>query len=689
LYIYVGIAFLLWENLISSVVGIYAFELRRTLWGVLYYSLLFLLFGGVAELLTLVHLRWIARGRWSGQRYVWLLVIVTLFLWGDLTRELSIVIFGIDSIRLSYLVNLLWIPLFYLLGLILNRQLAKLEGEGRLPDSRQLLVYFFGFLLYLILSTKVTYRYFDYNLFSPTNFLLQPVFLSGALLLTEFSSRVFARDRSLQLGAIWLPVILTLLVLGWTHGVEPSYGNSVHPQRSTSDSPDVILIVFDALRTDYVGERADGSSLTPVIDSLARSGKSYSACYSTSSWTVPSVASLMTSQLPHSIDVGDLWQISRDAPTVAGTLRENGYYTAGFSANEFISPVYRFNGSFDRFEFTAGRGAKQLMLPYRTFFPCPWIMNELAYQFGFISNDIIVAEWPAVNKKAAEVLKSNSSKPIFLYLHYMETHAPYFAEPFNKGILDIEALSGYYHLSSMSKEERSDPVTFKRYQAQVAETVKQRYRDGVQRADRAVADLLLKLEELGMSKTTILVIAADHGEEFLERDRIGHKSSLYNELVHVPLIIHIPPEFEVDLPDQPAGVSLVDVAPTILDLAGVEDGLSNKAGWSLLKPYPDSRRPRYMMVQFGQLLSSAVILDPYKLILQENLSTGVVDTLLFNLSSDPSEQVNLYPAERAVSELLGTLLQDEIDRTPAVTDFSFRNLSPQKIQRLKSLGYVN
>jgi len=687
-YLYLGLAFLLWENLVGSILGIHGLGLRRIIWGVVYYCLLFLMFGIMAEGINFLYSRLSPKHCWYGQKYVWLLTIMVAFLWGDISRQFIVALLDIDSQRLSYELNLIWVPFILTVGWVGNVLLARLDGAGKLTNVSKMLVYLFAAFLYLIISTKVTYRYFGHSMFTALNVILQPLFVLGTVALAVIMVRLFNAGRSLRWALIGIPLLLIFLVEGLSASFFSANGISSKPPQSTSEHPNVIVLLFDTLRADHVGAVSKDYSLTPTIDSLASQGKVYRRCYSTSSWTFPSVVSLLTSRLPNKLGLVELGYLPEDVPTVAGILRESGYYTAGISANDLISPPYGFDRSFNEFHFLRGKGSKQLLLPFHTFIPGHRFLEELAYQFDFISMDFVHADWKQMTREAQDCLEKASTKPFFLYAHFIEPHSPYWFVPFEDGILDLEQVKFSYYFPGYRAGKSSAVDYINKNKTIIMEVQHARYMDGARTADRAVAHMLQVIKRLGLQQNTIIVITSDHGEEFLEHGGQGHKSTLYEELVNIPLIIYIPPELHRQLPDQPDGVSTLDIAPTILDLAGIDSKIEDSDGWNLTQPYPYPDRPKHMMVEVKKNFWSAVVLGPYKLILIDQLENGKVDTLLFNLGVDKAEKINLYPREKRIADSLAAYLQEQLDQSVSnVRDLPGKPSSID-LRRLRALGYT-
>jgi arylsulfatase A-like enzyme len=688
-YFYTGLAFLLWENLVSSTMGLYALELRRTFWGMVYYTVVFLAFGGLTEILCWLGRRILPSSAWSRQRYVWLLAVLVIFLWGDLSRQLLITVLKPNSIVLGYALNLAWIPLIIIIAAVSNLILAKRERSGRLPKPARLTAYFGMAVLYLIISTKVSYRFFPYHPFSPftlVNLLLQPAFILVAAIVVGLIGFLAASPRVLRRLTIVVPLLLTVVVV-----LIANFAGSRHITTAASTTniaasqthPNVLILLFDALRADHVDATGGKYGLTPAIDALARKGKAYSNCYAASSWTIPCVASLFSGQIRTQLVSSNSGKLSDSTIIFTNVLSQHGYRSIGISANGFfINPRNGFNQSFDELHLINGIGYQQLLLPFHTFFPYPIILDELAYQLGFMSTNTFSGDWHAMNRQADRTFSQVEHKPFFMYMHYIEPHAPYVSKPY-KGWLNIGGIITQQQTGGLQQDNVKITPEWER-------VIHGRYMEGVQSVNEAVTEMMEILKRHELDKNTVIMITADHGEEFLDHGGMGHNRHIYNELLHIPLVIYVPPELNRELPDQPTGVASVDIAPTVLDLAGIGNDMPGGIGRSLLTPNPPTHRPKFMILTQQDLLWTGVVLEPYKLILRWDMKDGMIDTLLFNLQDDAGEFHNLYPAETTLADSLSKLL----DKYMQPNENSGPNKSPDTrtpddLQRLKALGYVN
>ena len=301
--------------------------------------------------------------------------------------------------------------------------------------------------------------------------------------------------------------------------------------------PTVILILIDTLRADRVGAYDHSRGLTPFLDELAAKGTVFLNAYSTTAWTSPAVASLFTSRWPsqHGIVNYDS-KLGAAEVTLAERLKQAGYDTAGVVANGQISTERGF-----------GQG-----------FAFLWT--------GVLNQDIRAA---TIRKRTIwwlDVVKSSSpTDPKFLYLHYLEPHAPYEPPEPYRSKLAFKELSPADIAAAQRKFSKVQ--TWRDLQPSEVQLIESYYDGEVAALDAEIRLMFGELEKRGLLKNAVVVVTADHGEEFNEHGSFSHGLTLYDEMIRIPLI--------VVAPGRPGGrtvgesVSLADVAPTLLELAGV------------------------------------------------------------------------------------------------------------------------
>jgi len=322
------------------------------------------------------------------------------------------------------------------------------------------------------------------------------------------------------------PVAAALCVALFACGREPRH------------QPDVLLIVIDTLRADRLGACGNRDGLTPFLDELAARATVYQRAYAPAPWTNPSVASLWTSRHPSQHGVVSFASVLEDgAVTLAERLREAGYATAGFSANPLIDLPSGLGQGFDVYDAAPPQDAD---VP--EFRRVPPRADALAAQ---------ALAW-------LDARRATPERPAFLYLQLMETHTPYappadlLASRFAPGALpDLESVASQMLLANTY---RPAPGAVSLFQTL--------YDLEVRSADRELRALFAALEQRGFLRDAVVVVTADHGDEFGEHGIFGHGTTLFEPAIRVPLLVVAPGQTRHRDVLQP--VSLIDVAPTVL-----------------------------------------------------------------------------------------------------------------------------
>jgi arylsulfatase A-like enzyme len=305
-------------------------------------------------------------------------------------------------------------------------------------------------------------------------------------------------------------------------------------RHASPSPPNVLFIVIDTLRADRLGAYGSSRGLTPFLDELAQRGTLFRNAFAASSWTPPSVASLFTSRLPtqHRIVTGQA-RLADQEITLAEKLAAQGYTTAGFSANLRLTIKLGFAQGFDHW----------VHHPLGPIKPRGSVLRK---------ESIAWVDGPCAARRPA---------PCVVYLQYMEPHAPYQApEPYRSRFARAEASAG----EMAAANRKVVRLKLSDISDREAELLEAAYDAEVAAVDAELRLLFAELEQRRFLDDAIILITADHGEEFKDHGSFSHGSSLYNEVVRVPLILLAPGLRGGEVVED--NVSLIDVAPTILDL---------------------------------------------------------------------------------------------------------------------------
>ncbi len=316
--------------------------------------------------------------------------------------------------------------------------------------------------------------------------------------------------------------------------------------------PNVLLISIDTLRPDRLGCYGNERETSPTLDSLAAAGVLFEDVTAASPWTLPSHASILTGRYPSRHGVKDhVNKLRRGLPTLASVLRGAGYATKAVVNSHNLSERYGLNRGFLDFEYV------------------PEQLDD-----GSIPN-----RGPEILGKGMTWLESRPAGPFFLFLHFYDVHSDFtpgkayrdkFVRPYEGEIDGTTAQLARIRADGTGIDAEGVRFLFDMYDAEVREL------------DDLLGAFLVWLGEHGLLENTIVAITSDHGEEFMEHGSVLHGRTYFQEVIHVPLFMKgpgVPSGLRVPTP-----VHQVDIAPTLLALAGVTipkglDGIDLSAYW--------------------------------------------------------------------------------------------------------------
>jgi len=429
----------------------------------------------------------------------------------------------------------------------------------------------------------------------------------------------------------------------------------------------VLLIVVDTLGAEHMGAYG-GDARTPNLDALAAGGVRFGSAFSSAPWTQPSIASLMTSLMPSQHGVQRLGQA---LPAAFETLAEQlggqlGRQTQGVVSHVLLLPKNGYAQGFDQYDSRAAGGHDELSSEQVT-----------AGAIEFLD--------------AREASKANA-KPFFLFVHYFDPHYLYREHPeFPHGA----PYDGPITSSMPIWELRDQRQTLN---ARDIEHLKDLYHEEIAFTDYHIGRLLEHLRVKGLEQNTLVIFTADHGEEFMGHGWIGHTRTLYDELLHVPLIFSLPGVLDAALVRSP--VSLLDVAPTVLDLLGS----AAPAAWQgrslvpLLSGAATSEPARLVFseVSYGPKGESKKKQAMEKRAHKTSLVLGELKMIhdrlsgrweLYRRAEDPGEQRDLYSeSDRAQGVLKSKILEFEASR--GQSELGAVKLDAGEMDQLEKLGYL-
>jgi len=461
---------------------------------------------------------------------------------------------------------------------------------------------------------------------------------------------------------LWVIVMLLLLFF---YGCNKNYKNTNH---KIKNSPNVVVIVIDTLRADHLPFYGYSENTTPFMASLAKKSVLFENTFTASSWTAPATASLFTSMYPfqHKVVMNmlatlqfnsrikqnykiKLNRIPKGITTIAESFKQQGYATYGVADNVNIGKKEGFEQGFDK------------MITYN-------------YKTADIVNKTIL-NWESEMKKKDRY---------FLYIQYMDVHQPNHKRERwfknrklkNNGGLPINKV----------------PVEIKKFNQELY------YDSELNYVDAKIKELY---DRFKWDKNTLVIITADHGEEFWEHGKWGHGHALFREVIHIPLLFHYSNGgFKTNRIKQ--NVSIIDILPTLREFIGLPRDKANE-GLSLLKILTDGEQNtinnRFI---FSHLLKRKTINN--KMINIESYATiynkfhyikslpgikGNYSELIYNLKDDFIEKHNLFLQNKNTAKKLRSQFLHFYNKCRKFkSDIQTYKGNKKEMERLKTLGYT-
>lgn len=467
----------------------------------------------------------------------------------------------------------------------------------------------------------------------------------------------------------------------------------------TPSSPNILLIVLDTVRADHMSCYGYQRRTTPNIDRFAEDARLYTNVLSPACWTLPTHASFFTG-LPVSAH-GCSWAhpyLDEEFETLAERLKAAGYQTAGLSSNGFVCAQRGFDQGFEEFWIPPGEGAAE---------------------YAFVSRALDrwgVGQTPATADLMHQRLgrwfreQRDPEKPFFIFLNYIEAHAPYTPQSHLLEWASAGALDKWSHRSQRKAVFR---YMFSRQEtltaAEIAE-LEALYDDELRFVDAKVGELLGFLRGAGLYDRTLVIVTSDHGEHFGEHHMMEHQFSLYEPLVRVPLVVRLPERFK---PGKDGTlVQSQDVFATMLQAAGLRiPGENSTASLPLPAEASEGRQravAEYLAPHAGlisEFSQDLPLLDfsPFFRSLRavQSGKTKLItwssgESELYDLEADPLEVHDLAGERAAVARDLGKALADwqslvepYVGRAPDVEEIAAAGEEErQDLEAMRGLGYI-
>lgn len=423
----------------------------------------------------------------------------------------------------------------------------------------------------------------------------------------------------------------------------------------------VIVYLVDTLRADKLSPYNRKTRVqTPGLQRFVESAAVLTNARTQENWTKPSVATLLSSLLPWEHNTfGDAAVLPNSVQVLPELLQRQGFFTAGFIANGYVSDKFGFKRGWNTYHNYIREGRRCVAQS--------------------VASDVL--DWLDARPQ---------DKPFFLYVHTIDAHVPYQPPRDYLELYDTSKYEGPINFSKRSALLDEIKVGRIPVESRDRERLSALYDAAISYHDVYFNVIMNGLEQRGLDGDTMIIVTADHGEEFWDHGSVGHGHSLYDELLHVPLMMRIPGLTHAGNRVR-TNVGLVDVAPTILDALGI-DPPETMTGRSflpeLLGDVADAPRATVSGFMEGQ---RSVASGRYKLVQHEFTQSSLYDT-----RTDPQESKDVA-ADRPIGlgyvrGMLGLTLGRESSgtapRASLVHTAKNTQIDKSTERQLRALGYV-
>lgn len=435
----------------------------------------------------------------------------------------------------------------------------------------------------------------------------------------------------------------------------------------TPDKPiNILLYSIDTLRADRVSAYGHHRETTPTLDKLAESGFVFEDASAHSCKTAISHMTIFTGLLPEAHGVvqpssPSYCRLPDEIPTLATLLHEAGYRTGGITENGGVNA-------------------------------------EMGFDQGMESY-LHLAKLEATVRKTLGWLREaeKDTRPFFLFVHTYAVHDPYTPPEPWRSMFRAEATNGRVEADLdwddvaewKDRRRRFWDSVDRADSADLADLV-DLYDGGVRWADDGLRQILAELDRLGLREDTLIVVLSDHGEEFLEHGRFLH-NQLFEEILRIPLVMVLPDRVEIEARRIDSPVALVDLAPTLLELLGL-DPPAQMYGTSFVPLMRGGDAPEIeVLASWAQTSIASLRQGDWKLI--RKVRGRGPRLRLFNLRTDPGE-LNDLATDRPelVQKMEERMLALQTEAAASLSEIApgqSRDLSLSVRERLRALGYID
>ncbi|MDT8303936.1 MAG: sulfatase [Sedimentisphaerales bacterium] len=375
--------------------------------------------------------------------------------------------------------------------------------------------------------------------------------------------------RRTTIGLVLLVLVLTITISGYRHFQERGIISDLPDSRPSASN--VLLIVLDTVRAESMSLYGYERQTTPYLKSLAEQGVNFEWAIATSSWTLPTHASLFTGRFNYENLTSYYEPLDSTYPTLAEVLSKHGYVTGGFVANNaFCRVEHGLARGFSHYEdYVASvkelvRSSSLIRFAFGDACGATWVRRMLGY-------------YERLDRKPAPRIAKDflrwidripNGRPFFAFLNFFDAHQPYlppvdFARKFGHTDLLGKYLTRYDHKPCLPSNTTTEEI----------ESIQNAYDGSIAYLDYSLKRLFDELEQRNLLDRTLVILVSDHGEEFGDHSIIGHATDLHIQSIRVPLILRLPGIVPTAITVQEP-VTLRDIPATVIDVLGLSgDGL--------------------------------------------------------------------------------------------------------------------
>lgn len=498
----------------------------------------------------------------------------------------------------------------------------------------------------------------------------------SSLVYIQYKFKNIIGSKYFNLGSIGLLFVIILLSYCSIEYYEIIENNNLKRHFSTK-KPNVIIITIDALRPDHLSCYGYNRKTSPNIDQLA----AYSFLFTQAIAQGPGTGYGTPSILSSKYSIQHKGVLESNIESIGLILRKNGYKTACLSTNPYVSSSFGYHKHFDDLYYFSCSKIYNLTIVYS-------FSSILTYIKLPLTSGTYCMNGEELTERAISWISYNKHNNFFIYIHYMDVHAPYIPPiPYFKLFSDSSIFDGYvddFHLSSLAYKKG---ITDK-----ILENIINRYDGCISYVDEKIGNLFWYLKRMELWDNLLIIITADHGEELFEHGGFFHGGKLYDTHIRIPLIIK-PPRYSKGRIKINSIAEQVDIMPTVLDFCKIQTKY-NMEGISLASFILNIEPTQERNFAISEAIEDdkraiAVRTHKYKYIEWRRLKTNkIISKELYDLQEDHFEQKKINNA--IIQKKLQKIANDFYLKYKPYIEIkeNILNIKKEIIDKLKALGYI-